>query len=720
MNNLIIEKKIFPTTNSEKQIYETLFHVANGYVGTRGSLEEIPIHPGTYINGVYEEIELEHAEPLFGLPKKKDTIVNICNLQGLNIYIDKIQIDFSKCQVLNFYQYLDMKKGVLSRNTTYKDINNNEITINTNRLASFTHPHLIHFSYSISINNDKELCVESFTTNNVSNYVKRDDPRANHKVLAPITPQNSTDTTLISEIKNSKIKILVKVHYITNLDKNIVHNENTITCTIKNKSSINFEKNVLISDSIRDFNIDYSKEIYFDDYKLKTEQENYLKNFWDISKITIGNDNHLEKGLNYNLFQLEQSKSIDCYGHLGAKGLSGEGYEGHYFWDTEMYCQPFFTLTNPEISKTLLQFRYNQMNQARENAKRMGHKKGVLFPWRTISGKECSGFFPAGTAQYHINCAIAYAIIMYYRVTEDKEFMLQYGMQMLIEICRLFIDLGNFYNDKFEIHEVTGPDEYTCLVSNNYYTNVSVKYDLENLLQISNSLNFEINEDELIIFKKAADKMYLPKSEKLKICLQDDSFIEKPIWDLKNTNKKEFPLLLSHHPLELYRYQVCKQPDVVLANALYPSYQTKEYIDNSYEYYKKITTHDSSLSPTIFSIAASRLNKKNEALDFFGNSALLDLENLKKNTEDGIHTANMGGCYLAIIFGFAGLKIKDNILSLNPILPDNWTHYSFNLIFKGVRISFDIKKDNLEIISNKDIKIEVNNKIRTIKGYSAK
>ena len=157
MNNLIIEKKIFPNSLSEKQIYETLFHVANGYVGTRGSLEEIPIHPGTYINGVYEEINLEHAEPLFGLPKKKDTIVNICNLQGLNIYIDKTKVDFSKCQVLKFYQNLDMKKGVLSRNTTYKDINNNEITINTNRLASFTHPHLINFSYSISINNDKEL-----------------------------------------------------------------------------------------------------------------------------------------------------------------------------------------------------------------------------------------------------------------------------------------------------------------------------------------------------------------------------------------------------------------------------------------------------------------------------------------------------------------------------------------------------------------------------------
>ena len=719
MNNLIIEKNNFPKTSTEKQIYETLFHIANGYIGTRGSIEELPIHPGTYINGVYDEIELEHAEPLFGFPKKKDTIVNICNLQGLDIYVDKNQIDFSKCQVLKYHQSLDMRKGVLSRNTIYRDIDNNEITINTTRLASFTHPHLIHFSYSISVNNDKELCVKSYTTNKVANYVKKDDPRANHKILAPIISKKSNDSTLISEIKNSKIKIMIKVNYSTKLNKKISHNEETITCTLKNYSSIEFEKNVLITDSIRNINLD-SKEIDIPGYILKNEQENYLHKFWDISKISIGNDEKLEKGLNYNLFQLEQSRSIDFYGHLGAKGLSGEGYEGHYFWDTEMYCQPFFTLTNPQVSKNLLLFRYNQIEQARENAKRLGHKKGILFPWRTISGKECSGFFPAGTAQYHINCAIAYAIIMYYRVTEDKEFMLRYGMQMLLEICRLFIDLGNFYEDKFEIHEVTGPDEYTCLVSNNYYTNVSVKYDFENLIEISNKLNFKIDEDELIIFKNAADKMYLPKSEKLKICLQDDSFIEKPIWDLKNTDEKEFPLLLHHHPLELYRYQVCKQPDVVLANTLYPNYQKKEYIENSYEYYKKITTHDSSLSPTVFSIAASRLNKKTEALNFFGNSALLDLENLKKNTEDGIHTANMGGCYLAIIFGFAGLEIKNQRLSINPILPENWTNYSFNIIFKGTRINFDIQKDNLKIISNKDIEIEVNNKIMKIKGCKIK
>ncbi len=715
MNKLIIEKNIFPTTVEEKKIYETLFHVANGYMGTRGSIEEIPVHPGTYINGVYDVINLEHAEPLFGFPTKKDTIVNICNLQGLKVYVENLEVDFNNCTVLDFKQYLDMEKGILYRNTIYKDLNNNEITIKAQRLASFTHPNLFHFSYVISLNNKKSLKVESFITTKVSNYFKENDPRANHKKLAPIIMKGYSDNTLFSEIENSKIQIQIKVNHTSSNKKQVSHTENSISCTFENKRQIEFEKNIIISDSIRNIDVD-STPLFLNGEVLKKEQADYLKKFWEISKITIGNDEQLEKGLNYNLFQLEQSRSIDSFGHLGAKGLSGEGYEGHYFWDTEMYCQPFFTLTNPKISKSLLLYRYNMMGKAKENAKRLGHKQGVLFPWRTISGRECSGYFPAGTAQYHINCAIAYAIIMYYRTTDDKDFMIKYGLEMLLEICRLFMDLGNFYEDKFEIHEVTGPDEYTALVSNNYYTNVSVKFDLENLIQLSEELSFTIDLQELNTFQKAYNSIYLPVSEKLKLCLQDDSFIEKPIWDLENTPEEDFPLLLHHHPLELYRYQVCKQPDVVLANCLYPQYQEAEYINNSYEYYKKITTHDSSLSPTVFSIAAARLNKKKEALDFFGNSALLDLDNLKKNTADGIHTANMGGCYLAIIFGFAGLAIKKHQLSINPILPETWSHYSFTIIYKGSKIKFDIKKDKTNIVCDKDIEILINNKLEKIKG----
>lgn len=715
MKNLIIEKSTFPSTIKEKLFYETLFHVANGYMGIRGSIEELPIHPGTYVNGVYEIVDVEHAEPLYGLTYKKDTIVNIANIQGLEIYLDDLKIDFNKAKVINFKESLDMSKGILYRNTSYKVFDNIEININTERFASFTRKNLFIFSYSISTNSDKKLKVISSTSNKVSNYVKKNDPRANHKKLSPIESQLSNNTTLKSIIKNSKIKIKIDTQYNSVLKKSIHFNENTINCVFENYNIIEFTKHVEISDSLRNITEKINEEIPSTE-KLKKEQLNYLNNFWDVSKIEIGGDEKLELALNYNLFQLEQSKSQDDLGHLGAKGLSGEGYEGHYFWDTEMYCQPFFTLTNPKASKKLLMYRYKTIEKAKENAKRLGHKQGILFPWRTISGKECSAFFLAGTAQYHINCAIAYAIILYYKSTNDKDFMINYGLELLLEICRLFLDLGNFNNGRFEIHEVTGPDEYTCLVSNNYYTNVSVKFDFENLINISKELNYQIDKDEIENFEKAANLMYLPVSQELKICLQDDTFINKPIWDIEATDEKDFPLLLNHHPLELYRYQVCKQPDVVLANYLYPQYQNKEYIKNSYHYYKKITTHDSSLSSTVFSIAATKLNLAEEALRFFGDSAFLDLDNLKKNTEDGIHTANMGGCYLAIVFGFAGLEMKNNILSLNPILPKKWNFFSFSIVYQGIKVKIKIEKNNVIVNPSKTLDIFINSKKHTIEG----
>lgn len=709
MNKLTIERNTFPLTNKEKLFYETLFHVANGYIGTRGSIEEMPIHPGTYINGVYEIIKVEQAEPLYGLTNKKDTIVNIANIQGLEIYLDREKINFENCKVVNFKETLDMEGGKLYRETTYLTPDDIEINIKTERLASFVRKNLFYFFYKISSNTDKTLTVKSFVTNKVSNYVKENDPRANHKLLSPVIPLESDKKTLKSKIKESKIELKVETRFLSNSKKELTNDLNTITCEFEDKKEIIFEKYVQISDSLRncktdEYNFNLSKEA------LEEEQKDYLTKFWSISRIKIGNDQKLEKALNYNLFQLEQSKSQDLYGHLGAKGLSGEGYEGHYFWDTEMYCQPFFTLTNPLESKQLLMYRYNTLKKAQENARRLGHKKGALFPWRTISGSECSAFFPAGTAQYHINSAIAYAIILYYQFTNDKEFMMNYGLELLLEICRLFYDLGNFNNERYEIHEVTGPDEYTCLVSNNYYTNVSVKYDFENLVKIANELNYKIDEEEIKNYKLASEKMYLPKDNNLKICLQDDTFINKPIWDIENTSQDDFPLLLHHHPLELYRYQICKQPDVVLANYLYPQYENGTYIKNSYYYYKKITTHDSSLSSTIFSIAASRLNLSEEALEFFGDSAYLDLDNLKKNTEDGIHTANMGGCYLAIIFGFAGLEIKNNFLSINPKIPNKWSYLSFSVIYQGTKLAFNINKDKIVVTSTNDIEIYVNSK----------
>ena len=425
--------------------------------------------------------------------------------------------------------------------------------------------------------------------------------------------------------------------------------------------------------------------------------------------MEIVGDGDLNESLCFNMYQLLQSAGYDGYSSIAAKGLSGEGYEGHYFWDTEMFMVPYFAMTNPAIARKLLEYRYKTLGKAKENAALLGHKKGALYPWRTITGRECSGYYPSGTAQYHIDGDIAYAVILYYKTSGDWEFIKEMGLKILFETNRLWLDVGNYYKDRFVINCVTGPDEYTCIVNNNYYTNASAKYSMQWCLKFIQRLAEEkdayqqfvkendLTEEEIQAMKEAEEKMYLPYDETLGINPQDDSFLQKPIWDLEHTPQEEFPLLLHYHPLHLYRYQVCKQADTVLAHYLFPDYQDKETEENSFRYYEKITTHDSSLSTCVFSIMASRLGLKDKAYYYFGDSAKMDLLNTHKNSKDGIHAANMGGSYMAIVNGFARVQAEEDKLFLAPALPENWQGYHFRIRYHGSLLEVSVNKETCSI-----------------------
>lgn len=438
------------------------------------------------------------------------------------------------------------------------------------------------------------------------------------------------------------------------------------------------------------------------------KQEKYLSQYWQNCDIQIRGNTELQKSVLYNLYQLIQSAGKDAYSNIAAKGLSGEGYEGHYFWDTEMYIFPFFLLTNPEIARNLLLFRYQILDYARENAKIVGHKKGILYAWRTIMGKECSGYYPAGTAQYHINGDIAYAIISYYLVTGDLDFILNYGMEILIETSRLWIDMGNYADGTFHINTVTGPDEYTCLVNDNYYTNALAKYNLEWTIKFDQILKesktykqlksrLELSDEELLGFSEASGHMTLLYDKNLGINPQDDSFLKKKVWEVSQISEDEKPLLLHYHPMHLYRYQICKQADTVMSHFVLEDYQSYSVMKRTFEYYEKITTHDSSLSTCIFSIMASKLNMPQKALEYFGDSYKLDLYNLHHNTEVGIHTANMGGTYMTIVYGFGGLRIKEDGIHIAPVLPEGWDGYCFKIHYRGSKLKVEINVQNCQI-----------------------
>lgn len=700
---------------------ETVFHNANGYIGVRNCFEEgyrkgLSTIRGTYINGFYDFAHMEQAEKLCGLIEEKQTILNVADTQTIRLYLEEEEFSMFEGSIEESSSTLDMEGGYTKRHVVWTSPKGKKLEITIKRMTSFVRLPLFLIEYAIKpLNFGGTVCFESVHSGEVENYYNPDDPRVageRAQYLYPVIQKQQEDMTYL-ESKTGKSNLRVGTGVSHSLSQSgttecFKQGHQFITriyTEAEQEKEITLYKYTVFSDTVRDDNCKETVSRRMQEFKaqepkdLYQEQKEYLAQYWKQASLEIAGDDELNLAVRYNMYQLLQSVGKDCYCNITAKGLSGEGYEGHYFWDTEMYIQPYFLLTNPQIVKNLISYRYTILEEAKENARLLGHRKGALYPWRTIMGRECSGYYPSGSAAYHINGDIAYSIIAYYLATKDLAFIEEKGMEILIETARLWMDAGNWYQGKFHIHEVTGPDEYTCMVNNNYFTNTLAKYHLYWVVKFAQMLPERLfaAKEELEEFEKAWKNMYLPYEETLGINPQDDSFLEKKVWNLAETPKENFPLLLHYHPLYLYRHQVCKQADTVLAHFILEDMQSVETMRNSYLYYEKITTHDSSLSTAIFSIMASRLGMEQKAYEYFGDSAKLDLFNTHHNTRDGIHTANMGGNYMAIVYGFGGVRIKEDGLFLSPALPRRWESYTFSMLYEGSRIKVLVTKDGCEI-----------------------
>ena len=727
--------------NESLMLGETLFHNANGYIGVRGAFEEgypegFDSIRGQYINGFYDIADMPQAEKLYGLIEEKQTMLNIADTQSIRLYIDHEMVSLFTGGVKESSRTLDMDKGITQREFIWQGASGKRVKILIRRMTSFAILPLFLIDYQVTpLNFSGELRLESIHKGDVKNYFNPEDPRVagesfDHlvNISSEIKDGNSFITSCTSK---SNLSVCSGVRNVIPQATNQAHNVKRgqvceeILFSGTQGETVRLLKYTIICDSIR-----YGEQVQVateqwlkkalsvDVSDLYQQQENYLKGFWDSCDVTIYGDEELGDAVHYNLYQLIQSVGKDPHCNISAKGLSGEGYEGHYFWDTEMYIQPFFTLTHREVAKNLIRYRYTTLEHAKENAKLLGHKQGAAYPWRTIMGKECSGYFPSGSAQYHISGDIVYSIVKYYLATKDLNIFAECGAEILIEVSRMWIDLGNYYQDKFYLNEVTGPDEYTCLVNNNYYTNALAKFGLMwtvkciRLLEEADLAKVVIEKigltkEELIQFQEASDKMFLPYDEETGINPQDDSFLQKKRWEIHQISESEKPLLLHYHPMHLYRYQVCKQADTVLAHFILEDMQEMETIRNSFAYYEGVTTHDSSLSTCIFSIVAAKLGLLDKAYEYFGESAKLDLFNTHKNTKDGIHTANMGGTYMAIVYGFGGLRLKEEGLFLAPSLPEKWTGYTFRFLYEDARIQVEVNREtcSLTLLSGTPTKI---------------
>jgi alpha,alpha-trehalose phosphorylase len=730
-----ISENKFETENN--YIDETVFTLGNGYIGMRGNFEEGYTGPkgtgfeGIYINGFYESEIIKYGEVAYAYAEKSQTMLNVTDSKIIKLYLEDEEFNMLTGEISDYERVLDMKKGLLKRVLVWVSPKGKKVKIDIERVVSFYNKHLICFKYEvIPINFDGKIRIVSALNGDVTNLVTENDPRVgsglqgrvlnvedknadmdfafikqktkNTKLSLVCAMENRLNTTCNyanrTFIKDLKVEMVYEIEAIKN--KSICLNKYIAYTTTKD-----FDDLLLVNKAKEVLNI--AKELGYEG--IKEEQKRYLDNFWYRTDVKIKGDKALQQGIRFNMYHLLQSVGRDGKTNIAAKGLTGEGYEGHYFWDTETYILPFFLYNNPEISRKLLEYRYSILDKARERAKQMGISKGALFPWRTINGEECSAYYPAGTAQYHIDADIALAIKRYMDASKDKEFLVSYGAEILFETARMWYELGDFIEskeNKFCINCVTGPDEYTAIVNNNTYTNLMAKENLEyafetaawmkknnnkEYIELCKKINIE--EIELENWKKAADNIYIAYDENRGIYLQDDSFMDKKSWNFENTPKENYPLLMHYHPLVIYRHQVCKQGDIVLVEFLLSNKFSKEQKKRDYDFYEPLTTHDSSLSKCIFSIIAAEVGYYDEAYEYFMSTARMDLDNHQGNTKDGIHAANMAGTWMSLVNGFAGMRVYDGVLSFNPYIPENLEEYTFKVTYRGRLIEIKVNKE---------------------------
>ncbi len=719
---------------------ETIFTLSNGYLGIRGSFEEgfsgseCRTNNGIYINGFYESVPIPHAERGFGYAENTQTMLNVTDSRIIELFIEDERFNMDSGTLLNYRRTLDMREGYIVRDLTWRSPKGREIQIIAKRMVSYENRHLAAFEYQVvPLNFSAPMVMRSALNGAVDNHRhEEEDPRFQASLgglglsVIGIRVENE-NAVMAHQTQRSQLQMACAM---ANRLKG-VNDYNYDIDQVCDFVSVNYRFEGRENEPVTlEKYIAYYTSREYPEAELSAlaekavinaldkgfgailaQQGKILQNYWEGLGLEMENDPYLSQGINYNLFHLFQASGVDGKRGIGAKGLSSEGYDGHYFWDTEIYMFPFYCAVLPATARKLLEYRYSILDFARQRARELAHPHGALYPWRTIAGEEGSSYYPAGTAQYHINAAIAYAVCKYIEMTGDYNYMLEEGAEIIFETARLWADLGFYVARKgnlFCFHEITGPDEYTALVNNNCYTNLMAAWHLAFAARTVSRLQEEypseykriaakinLDQEEPLNWQKAADNIYIPYDEALQIHPQDDSFLDKEIWDFAATPADKYPLLLHYHPLVIYRYQVCKQPDIILAHLLLGEGSNLEQKKRDYKYYEPITTHDSSLSPAIFGTVAAELDFEEDALRFFALTARLDLDNLLKDTHFGVHLANMAGSWICLVYGFGGMRTYDGQLRFMPKLPGGWQGYRFKVKFQGKELAVRVSRQKI-------------------------
>ncbi|MBX9828378.1 MAG: glycoside hydrolase family 65 protein [Xanthobacteraceae bacterium] len=739
----IIERGFHPEFLAQ---LETMLALGNGYLGMRGCPEEggPGFENGTFINGFYETRPIVYGEEAYGFARTGQTICNVTDTKIIKLFVDDEPFWLSHAKLLNYERRLNMKCGTLDREILWQTPAGKQVSITSRRLISLAHRHVAAISYCVTLlNADAFVVISSEMKVNESNArASKDDPRLatafEGRVLHPrASHTKDRRVVLCHATERSGLVLACAIDHDVETEcphaYQAVHADDfgQIAFTIEagRGSPIHLTKFMVYHTSQTasaedlcgraEWTMDRVATRGWKD--LLTAQERYMGDFWHRSDVRVQNTRQdrtkrttveIQQAIRFNLFHVLQASARAEGVGVPAKGLTGQSYEGHYFWDTEIYLLPFLTYTSPWIARNLLTFRYKMLPQARTRARQLGHR-GAMFPWRTINGEEASAYYAAGTAQYHINADIIYAMRKYVQATGDVAFLRDCGAEMLVETARLWLDLG-FYSDvkggKFCINAVTGPDEYNTVVNNNAYTNLMARENLRYAAQTVTSMRLEhpdaynalvnktaLEPSEATEWARAAESMYVPYDEKLKIIPQDDSFLEREPWDFENTPSEHYPLLLFYHPLNIYRKQVIKQADVVLAMFLLGDVFSLEAKQRNFDFYDPLTTGDSSLSSCVEAIIAAQVGNMEKALQYGMAALLMDLADVGGNVKDGCHIASMGGTWMMLSYGLGGMRDEDGRLSFWPRrAPDDNATLRFTVTYRGQMLDVEIGLQKVE------------------------
>jgi alpha,alpha-trehalose phosphorylase len=694
---------------------ESLFALSNGHIGLRGNLDEGEPYglPGTYLNSFYEIRPLPYAEAGYGYPEAGQTVVDVTNGKIIRLFVEDEPFDVRYGELISHERVLDLRAGTLTRRAHWKSPVGKQVKVVSTRLVSLSHRGVAAIEYVVeAVEEFVRVTVQSELVTNEDQPTTSGDPRVSaildnpleaveHETIergAVLMHRTRASALMMAAGMDHEVEVPGRVEVTCDARADLART--TVICGLRPGQKLRIVKYLAYGWSsqrsrpaLRDQVAAALHGARYSGWEgLLQSQREYLDDFWDNADVEVEGDPESQQAVRFGLFHLIQASARAERRAIPSKGLTGTGYDGHAFWDTEGYVLPVLTYTLPHAVADALRWRASTMDMARDRAAELG-LKGVSFPWRTIRGQECSAYWPAGTAAFHINADIAMAFERYRVVTGDHSLEAECGLTVLIETARLWLSLG--HHDRhgvWHLDGVTGPDEYTAIVRDNVFTNLMAAHNLRTAADacVRHSEAAEamgVTTEETAAWRDAADAVNIPYDEELGVHQQCEGFTKFAEWDFEaNTT---YPLLLHEAYVRLYPAQVIKQADLVLAMQWQSHAFTPEQKARNVDYYERRMVRDSSLSACTQAVMCAEVGHLELAHDYAYEAALIDLRDLHANTRDGLHMASLAGAWTAIVAGFGGLRDDEGILDIDPALPDGITRLRFRLRWRDFRLIVD-------------------------------